>query len=205
MHFLRLFGSVLARRAKCTRQSQVGSAFGGRTAPPDALRHITERIVSFTMLRNIRNIAPVWRSSRLSSHRRTRHDKTVPSVSCLAWRCEVASRCIELRTAFGALTLLVERQEGHPACRKTEWWCVGVVICLERGADLHMAQRMPLPLTISCFSKIQGPNLQNIVRQSCDNLTIMPKLRSTYDGRLIYKTSYEGRKAFLRYDSLAKL
>jgi len=30
-----------------------------------------------------------------------------------------------------------------------------VVICLERGADLHMAQLMPLPLTISCFSKIQ--------------------------------------------------
>jgi len=30
-----------------------------------------------------------------------------------------------------------------------------VVICLERGADLHMAQPMPLPLTVSCFSKIQ--------------------------------------------------
>jgi len=30
-----------------------------------------------------------------------------------------------------------------------------VVICLERGADLHMAQLMPLPLTISCSSKIQ--------------------------------------------------
>jgi len=30
-----------------------------------------------------------------------------------------------------------------------------VVICLERGADLHMAQRMPLPLTVSCFSKIK--------------------------------------------------
>jgi len=30
-----------------------------------------------------------------------------------------------------------------------------VVISLERGADLHMAQRMPLPLTVSCFSKIQ--------------------------------------------------
>jgi len=29
-----------------------------------------------------------------------------------------------------------------------------VVICLERGADLHMAQRIPLPLTVSCFSKI---------------------------------------------------
>jgi len=30
-----------------------------------------------------------------------------------------------------------------------------MVICLELGADLHMAQLMPLPLTISCFSKIQ--------------------------------------------------
>jgi len=31
---------------------------------------------------------------------------------------------------------------------KTEWWGTGVVICLARGADLHMA-------TVSCFSKIQ--------------------------------------------------
>ena len=30
-----------------------------------------------------------------------------------------------------------------------------MVVCLERGADLHMAQLMPLPLTASCFSKIQ--------------------------------------------------
>ena len=30
-----------------------------------------------------------------------------------------------------------------------------MVICLERDADLHMAQLLPLPLTVSCFSKIQ--------------------------------------------------
>ena len=30
-----------------------------------------------------------------------------------------------------------------------------MVICLERDADLHMAQLMPLPLTVSCLSKIQ--------------------------------------------------
>jgi len=30
-----------------------------------------------------------------------------------------------------------------------------MVICLEQGADLHMAQLMPLSLTVSCFSKIQ--------------------------------------------------
>ena len=57
--------------------------------------------------------------------------------------------------AFSALTLLVGRQEGHPACKKTEWWGAGMVICLERGADLHMAQLMPLPLAVSCFSKIK--------------------------------------------------
>ena len=37
---------------------------------------------------------------------------------------------------------------------KTEWWGAGVVICMKRGADLHMAQLMPLPLTVSCLSKI---------------------------------------------------
>ena len=39
--------------------------------------------------------------------------------------------------------------------RVLKWWGAGVVICLERGADLNMAQLMPLPLTVSCFSKIK--------------------------------------------------
>ena len=30
-----------------------------------------------------------------------------------------------------------------------------MVVCLELGADLHTAQLMSLPLTVSCFSKIQ--------------------------------------------------
>ena len=30
-----------------------------------------------------------------------------------------------------------------------------MVICLELGADLHMAQLMPVPLTVSCFIEIQ--------------------------------------------------
>ena len=38
---------------------------------------------------------------------------------------------------------------------KTERWGAGMVICLEWGADLHMAQLMPLPLTVFCFTKIQ--------------------------------------------------
>jgi len=61
------------------------------------------------------------------------------------------TNCID----FSALTLLVGSQEGYPACKKLEWWGAGVVVYLELGADLHMVQLMPLPLTVSCFSKIK--------------------------------------------------
>ena len=51
----------------------------------------------------------------------------------------------------GALTLLVGRQEGHPACKKLSG---GMLAWLSAwGADLHIAQQMPLPLTISYSSK----------------------------------------------------
>jgi len=67
----------------------------------------------------------------------------------------VAAVLTDSENASSALTLLVGRQEGHPACKKTEWWGAGMVICLERGAHLHVAQLIPLPLTVSCFSKIR--------------------------------------------------
>jgi len=54
--------------------------------------------------------------------------------------------------AFSALTLLVWQRKGIWP-EKTEWWDAGMVICLGRGADLHMAQLMPLPPTIFCSSK----------------------------------------------------
>jgi len=49
------------------------------------------------------------------------------------------------------LTLLVGWQERHQTCKKVS----GGMLVWEQGADLHMAQRMPQPLTVSCFSKIQ--------------------------------------------------
>jgi len=58
-------------------------------------------------------------------------------------------------TAFSALTLLIGWQEGHLACKNLSGGGAGVVICLEQGADLHTAQLVPLPLTVSCCSKIQ--------------------------------------------------
>ena len=56
----------------------------------------------------------------------------------------------------GALMLLVGRQEGHPACKKTEWCGAGMVICLERGADLHMVQLMPLPLKLLSLASVKS-------------------------------------------------
>ena len=97
-------------------------------------------------------------------------------------------RCVSVISAFSALTLLVGRQEGHPACKKTEWWGTGVVICLEQDADLHMAQLMPLPLTVSCSSKIQigftflvsahpGSPGQRAVKQMCVSVIRMMNCR----------------------------
>jgi len=34
---------------------------------------------------------------------------------------------------------------GRKGLLKTEWWDAGMVMCLGQGADLHMAQLMPLP------------------------------------------------------------
>ena len=50
--------------------------------------------------------------------------------------------------AFSALTLLVGRQEGHPACKKLSG---GVLAWLSVWSEvqLHMAQLMPLPLAVS--------------------------------------------------------
>ena len=51
------------------------------------------------------------------------------------------------------LFIIIFGTVSFPECR--ERWGAGVVICLERGADVHTAQLMPLPLTVSCSSKIQ--------------------------------------------------
>ena len=79
-----------------------------------------------------------------------RQDGAVIVLSVCTKRCHkiISFGCYHTISTFSALTLLVGRQEEHPACKR-EWWGVGVVVCQEKGADLHMAQLMPLPLTVS--------------------------------------------------------
>ena len=87
----------------------------------------------------------------------TNAEKLNDKKTILAWIMLLINKFVLSGTisAFSALTLMVGWQEGHPACKKTEQWGAGVVICLERDADLHMAQLMLVPLAVSCFSKIQ--------------------------------------------------
>jgi len=78
-----------------------------------------------------------------------------------------------------------------------------MVICLERGANLHMAQRMPLSLTVSCFSKIQiltrvvpeRRPLNVCVRVSLQTITIAQMLsighiRHTHSKSTVHQSTY---------------
>ena len=85
-----------------------------------------------------------------------------PGQRAVKWVCVCVSTVFF--SAFSALTLLVGWQDGHLACKKTEWWGAGVVICLERGADLHMALLIPLPLAVSFFSNIRSGSENFILR-----------------------------------------
>jgi len=122
-----------------------------------------------------------WTSSVTGRNaRRRRNTQTATSAACpLHWRhsrssavcgrqAQSRATCLILFTAKFQFTIycwccykpsvlwrcwLGGRKGIRPV--KTEWWGASMVICLERGADLHTAQLMTLPLTVSCFSKIQ--------------------------------------------------
>ena len=76
-------------------------------------------------------------------------ESNVSECCCISAWLWSRSHCLQCFYAVGWAAVR------HPACKKLEWWGAGMVICLELGADLHVAQLMPLPLTVSCFSKIQ--------------------------------------------------
>jgi len=57
--------------------------------------------------------------------------------------------------AYSALTLLVGWQEGHPACKKLSGGLLAWLSVWSEVQTCIMAQLMPLPLTVSCLSKIQ--------------------------------------------------
>jgi len=82
---------------------------------------------------------------------------------------------------------------------KNEWWGVGVVICLEWGADLHTAQLMPLPLTVSCFSAIQTGFYARcyasaVLAMACVRLFARPSVRPSQVGVLLKRLNVGSHK-----------
>ena len=73
------------------------------------------------------------------------HYQSVPGCCCWYVFIFVGLQC------FGAVGWAAGRAY---SLSKTASWGAAVVVCLDSGADLHMAQLMPLPLTVSCFTKI---------------------------------------------------
>jgi len=77
---------------------------------------------------------------------------------------------------------------------KNEQWGAGMVVCLVRGAGLHMAQQIPLPLTVSCSSKIQigftflvpahpGSPGQRAIKRMCEYVLSSEEERLSYGYR----------------------
>ena len=89
-----------------------------------------------------RRYQTVWSAGDGRAMGNQRQERGISNSYLLTW-------CLQ---CFDAVGWAAGRASGPV---KTEWWGAGMVICLERGADFHMAQLMPLPLTVSCSSKIQ--------------------------------------------------
>jgi len=83
---------------------------------------------------NVSNVASTWLTSSCTTQFNSYW--LMMSIPSVLWHCWLG---------------------GRKGVRPVKNWVVGtgMVICLEWGADLHTAQLMPLPLTVSCFSKIQ--------------------------------------------------
>ena len=98
-------------------------------------------------------------------------------------QCYLHCLCIFTLHSFDAV--------GWAAGRASGLWCgAGVVICLERGADLHMAQLMPLLLTVSCFSKIQiGFYLSGTVKRVC--VCVCPYCKLAADNDMVDNLQHE--------------
>ena len=75
-----------------------------------------------------------------------------------------------------------------------------MVVCLEQGSDLHMAQLVPLPLTVSCFSKIQigftflvpahpGSPLKRAVKRVCVCVLFQSESAEEQSSQLAYANS----------------
>jgi len=101
-----------------------------------------------------------------------------------------------VKTSTSMKTICIQRRVGRRLVSYAVWYDVWRALkddwCPADKSTTHNKQQNRVSIC------------KNILRQSYDDITILPILRSTYEGRVIYKTSYDERKTFLGYDSLAE-
>jgi len=121
----------------------------GCSSPPASMSQTAPRLVShFVVLMYVSN-------QHADTHRPRYVGNNRPHCQFLTSATPGTIHLLMSETmAFSAVTLLVGRQEGHPACKNLSG---GVLAWLSIWSEVQtcMSQLMPLPLTVSCFSKIQ--------------------------------------------------
>jgi len=88
-------------------------------------------------------VASHWQAQRIFSIR-----------SFMMYFCCLHLLCNSCSDAFSALTLLVGRQEGHPACKNLSGGVLAWLAVWSEVQTCMWPQLMPLPLAVSCFSKV---------------------------------------------------
>ena len=103
-----------------------------------------------------------WHPFTLHHSHPSIHRVCLPSVALKPYCCTdkgarvATANCLSLTRLPSVLWhCWLGGRKGIRPVKKLSAGVLAVVICLERGAHLHMAQLMPLPLTVSCSSKIQ--------------------------------------------------
>jgi len=113
---------------------------------------------SYITPKKIKTQKQTWNDSTFKSQI-TRGKRTV--AVCWSEYFRYCNKSVRLRKRLNCVSELLSvlwryLLGGRNGIRPVKKWVVGCWRgCLERDADLHMAQLMPLPRTVSCFSKIQ--------------------------------------------------
>jgi len=137
----------------------------------DLDRRFTDRLLARRRVLRHRHCMPASSNSNKSLQPRSRRNNAQcawrPGINLSTFRSVISPNFIKGRLitfinmwyasvlqCFDAVSWAAGRAS---RIRPVKHWVVGagVVVCLGQGADLHVAQLMPLPLTVSCFTKIQ--------------------------------------------------
>jgi len=147
----------------------------------------------------------VWRDSGESE------DRTNPlsKGSCMQEQKKNATILCRRKSKKRKSIAIKQKRNGQQQNSALTWCdCVALPVLDQSGGmpcELYVALQSSSGTSLTCTQTFSNISIcSHPAAWFTKYLAEIPKLRSSYDGRLIYKTSYTGHKAFLRHNSLAK-